>query len=108
MDVFSCAVSDSKLPQRNPRTTAILAVAKANGLDIETEIVDTVNPTSEFLKYNPLSKVPVFVGTDGYVLTESIAVAIYRKVLSWSRFSCLALPHHSPISFPECVTVLVT
>lgn len=65
--------------QRNPRTTAILAVAKANGLDIETVVVDTVNPTPEFLKLNPLSKVPVFVGTDGYVLTESIAIAIYRK-----------------------------
>ncbi|KAK9775576.1 hypothetical protein AB5N19_04692 [Seiridium cardinale] len=63
--------------ERNPRTTAILAVAKANGLDIETEVVDTVNPTPDFLKHNPLSKVPVFVGTDGYVLTESIAIAIY-------------------------------
>ncbi|KAI0144800.1 hypothetical protein BJ166DRAFT_539079 [Pestalotiopsis sp. NC0098] len=63
--------------ERNPRTTAILAVAKANGLDIETVVVDTVNPTPEFLKVNPLSKVPVFVGTDGYVLTESIAIAIY-------------------------------
>ncbi|KAF3022991.1 hypothetical protein E8E14_010319 [Neopestalotiopsis sp. 37M] len=63
--------------ERNPRTTAILAVAKANGLDIETVVVDTVNPTPEFLKLNPLSKVPVFVGTDGYVLTESIAIAIY-------------------------------
>ncbi|KAI1839531.1 hypothetical protein JX265_013619 [Neoarthrinium moseri] len=64
-------------PQRNPRTTAILAVAKANGLDLETVVVDTTKPTPEFLKYNPLSKVPVFVGTDGYVLTESIAIAIY-------------------------------
>ncbi|KAH8199817.1 hypothetical protein TruAng_006040 [Truncatella angustata] len=63
--------------ERNPRTTAILAVAKANGLDIETVTVDTTKPEADFLKYNPLSKVPVFVGQDGYVLTESIAVAIY-------------------------------
>ncbi|KAI0129958.1 hypothetical protein BJ170DRAFT_681438 [Xylariales sp. AK1849] len=63
--------------ERNPRTTAILAVAKANGLEIEPVVIDTTQPTPEFLKYNPLSKVPVFVGADGYVLTESIAVAIY-------------------------------
>ncbi|RYP23506.1 hypothetical protein DL765_001020 [Monosporascus sp. GIB2] len=63
--------------ERNPRTTAILAVAKANGLDLDVVEVDTTNPTPEFLQANPLSKVPTFVGTDGYVLTECIAIAIY-------------------------------
>lgn len=63
--------------ERNPRTTAILAVAKANGLDLETVEVDTKNPTPAFLEANPLSKVPAFVGTDGYVLTETMAIAIY-------------------------------
>ncbi|KAI6090804.1 eEF1-gamma domain-containing protein [Hypoxylon rubiginosum] len=61
----------------NPRTTAILAVAKANGLDLDVVEVDTVNPTPEFLKANPLSKIPTFVGNDGYVLTECMAIAIY-------------------------------
>ncbi|XXH00229.1 importin-alpha export receptor [Hypoxylon texense] len=61
----------------NPRTTAILAVAKANGLDLDVVEVDTTNPTPEFLKANPLSKVPTFVGSDGYVLTECMAIAIY-------------------------------
>jgi elongation factor 1-gamma len=64
--------------QLNPRTTAIIAVAKANGLDLEVVTVDTTNPTPEFLKVNPLAKVPVFAGSDGYVLTESMAIAIYR------------------------------
>ncbi|KAI0012786.1 hypothetical protein F4779DRAFT_532235 [Xylariaceae sp. FL0662B] len=63
--------------ERNPRTTAILAVAKANGVDLDVVHVDTANPTPEFLKANPLSKVPAFVGADGYVLTECIAIAIY-------------------------------
>ncbi|RYP07999.1 hypothetical protein DL764_002145 [Monosporascus ibericus] len=63
--------------ERNPRTTAILAVAKANGLDLDVVEVDTTNPPPEFLQANPLSKVPTFVGTDGYVLTECIAIAIY-------------------------------
>ncbi|ORY71261.1 uncharacterized protein BCR38DRAFT_404369 [Pseudomassariella vexata] len=63
--------------EKNPRTTAILAVAKANGLEIERVEVDTTKPTEEFLKYNPLSRVPTFVGSDGYVLTECMAIAIY-------------------------------
>lgn len=65
--------------QGNPRSTAIRAVAKAN--DLELEIVETepakgVSP--DYLKINKLGKVPTFVGSDGYVLTECIAIAIYR------------------------------
>ncbi|KAI5918059.1 hypothetical protein F4810DRAFT_693787 [Camillea tinctor] len=61
----------------NPRTTAILAVAKANGLDLEFVEVDPSKPTPEFLAANPLAKIPTFVGSDGYVLTECMAIAIY-------------------------------
>ncbi|KAK7967731.1 uncharacterized protein PG986_002008 [Apiospora aurea] len=63
--------------EKNPRTTAILAVAKANGLDLETVTVDTTAPTPEYLKLNALGKVPTFEGQDGYVLYESMAIAIY-------------------------------
>jgi elongation factor 1-gamma len=63
--------------QANPRSTAIRAVAKANNLDLATVNVDTDKPTDEFLKVNKLGKVPAFVGSDGYVLTESMAIAIY-------------------------------
>ncbi|KAK3359774.1 hypothetical protein B0T25DRAFT_564756 [Lasiosphaeria hispida] len=63
--------------EANPRSTAILAVAKANNLDIEVVETDTANPTEEYLTYNPLSKVPTFVGADGYVLSECIAIAVY-------------------------------
>jgi elongation factor 1-gamma len=61
----------------NPRSTAIRAVAKANGLELEEVDTDTTNPTQEFLKANPLHKVPTFVGADGYVLSECMAIAIY-------------------------------
>lgn len=61
----------------NPRSTAIRAVAKANGLDLDIVEVDTVKPSAEFLKVNPLSKVPTFAGADGYTLTECMAIAIY-------------------------------
>ncbi|KAI1339042.1 eEF1-gamma domain-containing protein [Xylariaceae sp. FL0016] len=63
--------------ERNPRTTAILAVAKANGLDLDVVEVDTLKPTPEFAAANKLAKVPTFVGADGYVLTEAMAIAIY-------------------------------
>ncbi|KAK1827050.1 hypothetical protein QBC39DRAFT_362774 [Podospora conica] len=61
----------------NPRSTAILAVAKANNLELEVEEVDTANASAEYLKFNPLSKVPTFVGADSYVLFECIAIAVY-------------------------------
>jgi elongation factor 1-gamma len=54
-------------------------VAKANNVDLELVVVDTGNPTTEYLAYNKLGKVPTFVGADGYVLTECIAIAIYSR-----------------------------
>lgn len=63
--------------EANPRSTAILAVAKANGLEVEVVETNTEKPTEEYVKYNPLSKVPTFVGADGYVLSECIAIAVY-------------------------------
>ncbi|KAK4453164.1 hypothetical protein QBC34DRAFT_396492 [Podospora aff. communis PSN243] len=63
--------------EANPRSTAILAVAKANNLEIEIVETNTEKPTDEYLKYNALSKVPTFVGADGYVLSECIAIAVY-------------------------------
>jgi elongation factor 1-gamma len=70
------------LLQLNPRSTAIRAVAKANGLDLDIVEVDTTKPSAEFLKANPLSKVPTFTGADGYTLTECMAIAIYSKFTS--------------------------
>lgn len=53
-------------------------VAKANKLDLD--IVYTKPPhelPQDYLKLNPLGKIPTFVGADGYELTEAIAIAIY-------------------------------
>jgi elongation factor 1-gamma len=59
---------------------AAQVVAKANGLDLEVvEVATGANATAEYLKINPLGKIPTFVGADGYVLTECIAIAIYSK-----------------------------
>ncbi|KAL8953238.1 MAG: hypothetical protein Q9222_000891 [Ikaeria aurantiellina] len=62
----------------NARSPAIIAVAKANKLDLE--IVETVpanGVSQDYLKINHLGKIPSFVGADGYTLTECIAIAIY-------------------------------
>ncbi|KZF22656.1 eEF1-gamma domain-containing protein [Xylona heveae TC161] len=62
----------------NARSTVLRAVAKANNLDIE---VVTTKPaggvSAEYLKLNPLGKIPTFQGADGFVLTEVLAIAIY-------------------------------
>jgi len=66
--------------QENPRSTAILAVAKANNLELE--VVDTKIPVTDpkYLALNKLGKVPTFEGADGYVLSECIAIAIYSTI----------------------------
>lgn len=63
----------------NPRSTAIKAVAVANNVDLEIVHTEPGKGVSEEYtnKYNPLGKVPTFVGDDGYVLHECIAIAIY-------------------------------
>ena len=66
----------------NPRSLAILAIAKANNLPLEIKTITSFkDATEEYLQLNPLGKIPTFVGADGYVLTESIAIALYGTVL---------------------------
>ncbi|XXG96073.1 elongation factor EF-1 gamma subunit [Hypoxylon texense] len=62
----------------NPRSTAIYAIVKANNLDVKIVETDPARGVSdEYRKLNKQGKIPTFVGSDGYVLTECIAIAIY-------------------------------
>ncbi|OBT48104.1 hypothetical protein VE00_00968 [Pseudogymnoascus sp. WSF 3629] len=62
----------------NPRSTAIKAVALANNIELEIVNEDPKQGVSaEYLKTNALGKIPTFVGNDGFVLSECIAIAIY-------------------------------
>ena len=65
--------------QPNPRSFAILAIAKAHNLDLDIVYADKGNKENheKLLELNPLGQVPVFVGADGYVLTECIPIALY-------------------------------
>ena len=80
---FTNVGANVRLLQGNPRTTALLAVAKENSLDIESvETEPAKGVSTEYLKLNKLGKVPTFEGADGYVLSECIAIAVYCKSTS--------------------------
>ena len=76
--LWESACADLML-QNNTRTYAIRAVAKANKLDIEYIDFTPIKDTAEYIKLSPLKLVPVFEGSDGYVVTEAIAVAVYSE-----------------------------
>ncbi|EXJ80490.1 elongation factor 1-gamma [Capronia coronata CBS 617.96] len=69
--------SQTDATQDNSRSTVQLAVAKENNLDVELVETRPPNVDTEYLKLNPLGRIPTFVGSNGFVLTESIAIAIY-------------------------------
>ena len=77
--------------QGNPRTTSLLAVAKANNIDLEVVHTEPAKGVSDdYRKLNKLGKVPTFEGKDGYILSECIAIAIYREP---PLFLLLAFPY---------------
>ncbi|KNG44535.1 nad dependent epimerase [Stemphylium lycopersici] len=63
----------------NPRSFAIIAVANSLGIELNIIYLDRDDEKhQEILQtLNPLSQVPVFVGSDGFVLTECIAILLY-------------------------------
>ena len=69
--------------QGNPRTTVLLAIAKANNLKVDLVHTEPAKGISDdYRLLNRLGKVPTFQGSDGYVLTECMAIAIYRASTS--------------------------
>lgn len=73
---------NSCIEKDNPRSVAIKAVAKANKLELEfVKTIPWEGTPTEYLKINPLGRIPSFEGADGYVLTECIAIAIYSRLL---------------------------
>lgn len=68
-----------------------MAIAKAQGLKLDLVQVDHIGESrKKLLEINPLGQIPVFVGPDGFVLTECIPITLYRRgirisVYSWPR-----------------------
>jgi elongation factor 1-gamma len=64
-------------------------VAKANNLDLELVETAPASGNASYKTINPLDKIPAFVGANGFVLTECIAIAVYREShLSHVVLSC--------------------
>ncbi|KAL2132797.1 hypothetical protein VTI74DRAFT_3366 [Chaetomium olivicolor] len=62
----------------NPRSTAILAIAKAANLPLElVAITSSQEAPDSYRKLNPLGKIPTLVTAKGFVLPECIAIALY-------------------------------
>lgn len=49
---------------------------KDAGLDIE--LAETTPHAENYAEVNPLGKIPAFVGANGFTLTESVAIAVFR------------------------------
>lgn len=62
----------------NARTNGLLAVAHENNLKLEiVETKPSDGVTDDYRKLNKLGKIPTFVGSDGFILSECIAIAVY-------------------------------
>jgi hypothetical protein len=73
------------LLQENGRTIAVLVAAKHNDLDLElvnTQANSAVNTSAEYLKVQPLGKIPAFEGANGFTLSEVLAIAIYGMLMT--------------------------
>ena len=73
-------------------------MANVNNLDIEFVHTEPAKGVSDDYKLiNKLGLVPSFVGADNFTLTESIAIAIYRKSrrFSWTSLGTTP-PNHNP------------
>ncbi|KAK3210409.1 hypothetical protein GRF29_44g2658545 [Pseudopithomyces chartarum] len=80
----------------NPRSFAIIAVSKLLNIDLAVQYLDRENPEDEALLYklNPLRQVPIFVGEDGFKLTECTAILQYVT----SQSPTTPLLGHTPTS----------
>jgi glutathione S-transferase len=66
-------------PASPPARAAVLGI-RVLGLDVELKNVNLLageQKSEEFQKLNPVGKVPVFVDSDGFTLSESRAILAY-------------------------------
>lgn len=60
-----------------------LYAIRENKLDVKVQETISRQVPSEFATEFPLKQIPFFIGEDGFKLTESVAVAVYRKCPDW-------------------------
>ncbi len=69
----------------SPYTSKVRMSAAYLGIGLEPVQVDTSNPTGDFLKANPLGKIPVLVADDGEVIFDSRAITQYLNRQSGNK-----------------------
>lgn len=70
-----------------------MVIAKENKLDIELVETNThAGVSDDYKKIHKLGKIPAFVGKDGFVLTECIAIAVYCAYCSLLPISSYPIP----------------
>ena len=69
----------------SPYTSKVRMSAAYLGIALEPVQVETSNPTEEFLKANPLGKIPVLVADDGETIYDSRAITQYLNRQSGNR-----------------------
>jgi glutathione S-transferase len=69
----------------SPYSCKVRMAAAHLGLDVEAVAIDTAKPTEEFLKANPLGKIPTFVSDDGDVVFDSRAITQYLNRQSGNK-----------------------
>jgi glutathione S-transferase len=66
----------------SPYSAKVRMAAAYAGLKFDSVSTDTNNPAPEFLKVNPLGKIPVVLADDGTVVHDSAAIVQYLNRLS--------------------------
>ena len=69
----------------SPYTSKVRMSAAYLGIALEPVQVETSNPSEEFLKANPLGKIPVLVADDGETIYDSRAITQYLNRQSGNR-----------------------
>lgn len=69
----------------SPYSCKVRMAAVHAGLDVDAVTIDTAKPTDEFLKANPLGKIPTLLADDGEVVFDSRAIIQYLNRQSGNK-----------------------
>lgn len=69
----------------SPYSAKVRMAATYAALPFESVATDTGNPSPDFLKANPLGKIPVLIADDGDAIYDSAAIVQYLNRLSGNR-----------------------
>ena len=69
----------------SPYSCKVLMAAAHAGIPLQAVPVETSKPTEEFLKANPLGKIPVLIADDGETIFDSRAITQYLNRLSGNK-----------------------